>query len=230
MQHESVLIIAAHPDDEVLGCGGTIARLAQAGCRVSIVILGEGITSRYSQRTDADAALLKALHGRSHDVKNFLGAHDLFMFDLPDNRFDTVPLLEITKMIETMVEKIKPEIVYTHHPGDLNIDHVITHRATLTATRPVPGCAVKALYAYEVPSSTEWSFGQFSPAFRPNTFVDISTTLEKKIEAMGLYENEIRPFPHPRSAEVLRAIACARGSSVGMQAAEAFELIRSVQS
>ena len=223
------LVIAAHPDDEVLGCGGTIARLSREGHCVYIAIMGEGITSRYARRNQAKYSLVKKLHKRSRQVAELLGAKDVFSFNLPDNRFDTVPLLDMVKKIEDLIERLKPSVVYTHHGGDLNIDHAIVYRATLTATRPVAGCPVRELFAYEVPSSTDWAFGQFAPAFRPNVFVDISATLERKIKAMQLYESEIRPFPHPRSPEALRSLAKWRGSIAGVSVAEAFELIRKIQ-
>lgn len=225
----NLLVIAAHPDDEVLGCGGTIARMAQEGHSVYIAILGEGMTSRYSKREEADQELLESLHTRSRQVAMFLGAKDLFMFNLPDNRFDTVPLLEVVKIIETLVERLKPQSIYTQHGGDLNVDHAVVYRATLTATRPALGAFVKQVYAYEVPSSTEWSFAQFAPVFQPNVFVDISATQETKIQAMQMYESESRPFPHPRSPEALRAIAQRWGSVAGLAAAEAFCLIREVR-
>ncbi len=225
----SVMVIAAHPDDEVLGCGGTIARMAQEGQDVYIAILGEGMTSRYSDRENADQGLLKSLHSRSRQVATFLGAKDLFMFNLPDNSFDTVPLLDIVKVIETLIKQIEPHSIYTQHGGDLNIDHVMVYRATLTATRPMLGSSVKQVYAYEVPSSTEWSFAQFAPVFQPNVFVDIGATLDMKIQAMQMYESETRPFPHPRSPEALRAIAQRWGSVAGLQAAEAFSLVREVR-
>ena len=204
---QCVLVIAAHPDDEILGCGGTITRLAREGHTVYIAILGEGITSRYEQRDQADQALIEALHTRSQQVAEMLGAKDLFLYELPDNRFDTVPLLDAIKIIEELVERLQPQVIYTHHGGDLNIDHVVVFRAVLTATRPVAGCPVREIYTFEVPSSTEWALGQFQPLFHPNAFVDISATLEVKIEAMALYESEARPFPHTRSPEALRAIA-----------------------
>lgn len=225
----SVLVISAHPDDEVLGCGGTIAQMAREGQDVYIAIIGEGMTSRYSDRESADRDMLSGLHSRSHQVATFLGAKDLFMFNLPDNSFDTVPLLNVVKVIETLIAKLEPHSVYTQHGGDLNIDHVITYRATLTATRPMLGTPVKRVYAYEVPSSTEWAFAQFAPVFQPNVFVDIGTTLDIKIQAMQMYESEARPFPHPRSPEALRAIAQRWGSVVGLQAAEAFSLVREVR-
>ena len=223
-----VLLLAAHPDDEVLGCGGTIGRLSREGHDVYIAILGEGITSRYSQREKADQSLVQELHARSRKVAAFLGAKDLQMYGLPDNRFDTVPLLEIVKMIEEIIKKISPQIVYTQHGGDLNIDHTMVYRATLTATRPIAESSVKTIYAYEAPSSTEWAFQKFDPSFHPNVFVDIIGTLEMKIQAMQLYESETREFPHPRSLDALRMIARRWGSVAGLEAAEAFELVREV--
>lgn len=223
------LVVSAHPDDEVLGCGGTISRLAHDGHDVYITILGEGITSRYQQREDADADLIEALHSRSRQVAEMLGAKDLFLYNLPDNRFDTVPLLDVVKIIEDLIGELEPDVIYTHHNGDLNIDHVITHRAVLTATRPMTHYPVREIYAFEVLSSTEWAFQCFKPAFRPNVFMDISDTLEIKIQALALYESEVRDFPHPRSSKALEAIAHRWGSVVGCEAAEAFELIRAIR-
>jgi len=225
----NVLVVAAHPDDEVLGCGGAIARLANEGNDVYIAILGEGITSRYEQRAQADASLVQALREKSKLVAECLGAKEPFTFDLPDNRFDTVPLLDIIKLIEDLIKRIQPRIIFTQHGGDLNIDHSIVFRATLTAARPVAGCSVKSIYAYEVPSSTEWAMGKISPSFQPNVFMDIQDTLELKLKAMSLYEGEVREFPHPRSSEALRAIAHRWGSVSGCKAAEAFELIRDIR-
>jgi LmbE family N-acetylglucosaminyl deacetylase len=152
----------------------------------------------------------------------------LVLCGLPDNRMDTVPLLEVVKVVEDLVKRFKPRVIYTHHPGDLNVDHGVAHRAVLTATRPMAGQVVQAIYTFEVPSSTEWAFQTLHPAFRPNVFVDISDTLEAKVSAMACYDTETRKFPHPRSPEALRAIATRWGSVAGFQAAEAFELIRSL--
>lgn len=224
-----VLVLAAHPDDEVLGCGGTIARLAAAGHDVFIAILGEGITSRFPSRASAARESLDELHSRSGQVAGLLGARDLHLAGLPDNRFDTVPLLDVVKVVEDVIERWQPEVVYTQHGGDLNVDHVVLFRATLTATRPTAGHPVREVYAYEVGSSTEWSFQQFEPRFMPTVFEDIATTLETKVTAMQMYESEARDFPHPRSPEALRAAAHRWGSVSGLQAAEAFQLIRSVR-
>jgi len=223
------LAVVAHPDDEVLGCGGTIARLAEEGHEVHVTILGEGITSRLDQRTQTDPVILQELRNRSRQVSKLLGVKQLYLHDFPDNRFDTVPLLDIVKTIETEINRFEPQTVYTHHGGDLNIDHVITHRAVMTATRPVKNCPVKEIYAFEVPSATEWAFGQFRTCFQPNVFTDISATLETKIRALGIYESESRSFPHPRSPEALQSIAKRWGSVVGREAVEAFEQIRSIR-
>ncbi len=225
----SVLVIAAHPDDEVLGCGGTIARLAREGEAVYIGILGEGHTSRYASREAADGAAVEALRAGSRHAAELLGARDLFLHGLPDNRFDTVALLDVVKIIEDLIDKLGPDVIYTQHGGDLNIDHACTYRATLTAARPMAGRSIRAVYAYEVASSTEWAFQRFSPVFQPNAFVDISETLDRKIEAMQAYESEARAFPHPRSPEALRANAARWGSVIGRRAAEAFEQVWSVR-
>jgi len=225
----TILILAAHPDDEVLGCGGTIARLTGAGHHVHIAILGEGITARATTREEADPAAIEALRTCSREAADLLGAHSIHHGDLPDNRFDTVPLLDVVKHIEALIRKLAPEEIYTQHGGDLNIDHAVVYRATLTATRPMRGSPVRRVYAYEVASSTEWAFGQFAPAFQPNVFVDISDTLETKIAAMQAYESEARPFPHPRSPKSLRALARRHGSTAGLEAAEAFQLVREIR-
>jgi len=221
-----VLVIAAHPDDEVLGCGGTIARLAREGHSPYIAILGQGITSRPPGGEHSDPALVEVLRKCSREASKMLGAGEVFLYDLPDNRFDTVPLLDIVRIVEELVGRLEPDAVYTHYGGDLNIDHVMLHRAVVTATRPTVGYPVKEIYAFEVPSSTEWAFGQFQPVFCPNVFVDITNTLSTKIQAMGVYSTEIRDLPHPRSPDGLRALAQVRGSAAGVEAAEAFLLVR----
>ena len=216
-----VLVIAAHPDDELLGCGGTIARMAAEGAQVEILILGEGGTSR-DEASGSEVELLRADARRAAQI---LGAANVRFASLPDNKFDSTPLLEVIKEIEAVVDDVQPEIVFTQHGGDLNVDHQITFRAAMTALRPMAGRCVRALYAYEVASSTEWSFQKFEPVFRPTLFRDIDGFVEKKIEAMSAYELESRAVPHPRSPEVLRAMAITRGSVAGLKAAEAFETI-----
>ncbi len=222
-------MVAAHPDDEILGCGGTISRRAREGARVHILILGEGVTSRYRKREEADPALVDALEARGREAAAIVGAAGVSFQRLPDNRFDTLPLLDVVKVVEDAVEDLQPEVVYTHHPGDLNIDHQVTHRAVLTATRPMRGHPTKEILAFEIPSSTEWAFHRSELGFRPNVFVDISKTLQLKLRALAKYDTEVRSFPHPRSPEALQAVARRWGSVVGCKAAEAFELVRAVE-
>lgn len=224
----TILVVAAHPDDEVLGCGGTIARSVREGADVFIAILGEGVTSRYSNREEADQRLVETLHGQCEEAARILGAKALFTYKLPDNRFDTLPLLDIIKIIEELIDRLHPSAIYTHYDGDLNVDHCLVNRAVLTATRPTEGCPVEDVFAFEVPSSTEWAFSRGTDSFRPNVFVDVRDTLGEKIRAMQTYTGEVREFPHPRSEEALRAIATRWGSTVGVHSAEAFELVRSI--
>lgn len=223
----SNLIIAAHPDDEVLGCGGTIAKLSSKQ-DVYVLILGEGITSRNILENQKVREL-----GRLKDemflANKILGTKKVFVEKLPDNRFDSRPLLEIIKIIERYIKKISPDVVYTHHRGDLNIDHRITFDAVLTACRPVENNPVKIIMSYEVPSSTEWNTQIAATSFEPNVFEDISETIDKKVEAISAYKNEIRPPPHPRSVAKIRALAENRGAAAGMHYAEAFTLIRALR-
>ncbi len=225
----NILVIAAHPDDEVLGCGGTIARLSAEGAAVSILILADGLTSRADYDSQRDRGLLHLHHERARRAGVLLGAKEVTLGGFPDQKMDTVPLLHITQAIEREIARVRPETVFTQHGGDLNMDHVITFRATMTATRPVPGSPVKRLYAYEVPSSTEWAFQQFEPRFRAEVFFDIGAHVERKIAAMQIYESEARAFPHPRSPEALRAGAHRWGSAVGVAAAEAFSCVRELR-
>jgi len=223
------LIIAAHPDDEVLGCGGTIAKLSARGEEVHILILSTGLTSRRGFDIQETPNALNTHLKRAKQAGALLGATNVNFARLPDQKLDTLPLLDITQRIEAEIESLKPQTIFTHHGGDLNMDHVITFRATLTATRPMAGGTLGAVYAYEIPSSTDWAFQKFEPTFQPNLFVDILETLNRKIEAMRVYESEIREFPHPRSPQALEAIAKRWGSVCGLKAAEAFEIIREIR-
>ena len=224
----NILVVAAHPDDEVLGCGGTVAGLSESS-NVSIGILGEGISSRYPVRDLAPQASLDRLKNDAQTAGEILGASQVVFGGLPDNRFDNLPLLDVVKTVEKWVEEFQPEAIYTHHPGDLNIDHTMTFRAVLTATRPAIKTPVREIFAFEVPSSTEWAFQSLTPNFRANTFVNITTTIDRKIEALQAYPGEMRPYPHPRSPEALRIISQRWGLVIGVEYAEAFELIRSAR-
>jgi len=196
-----ILIVAAHPDDEVLGCGGTMTRLSQEGHDVYIAILAEGMSSRYDHREDTDPQQVEHLHARAQQAADKVGARELFLCKLPDNRLDTVPLLDVVKIVEELLARFRPEVIYTHHPGDLNVDHGVVHRAVLTATRPMAGQYVRDIYAFEVPSSTEWAFQRLEPSFRPNVFVDVTESLETKIAALACYDTETRKSWQHRIAE-----------------------------
>ncbi len=227
--NRTVLVIAAHPDDEVLGCGGTIARHTLQGDEAYCLILGEGITARYADRGKAKQEELKQLTLEAEQAASILGIKKVFFGNLPDNRFDTAPLLEIVKAIEEVKSEVKPDIVYTHHHGDLNIDHLITFRAALTACRPVKGESVTEIYSFAVPSSTEWNSPDAETYFMPNIFVDISETFGKKVEALKAYHSEVREYPHPRSPKSLEIIARYWGISAGIKLAEAFRLVREIR-
>lgn len=220
-------VVAAHPDDEVLGCGGAIARMAATGRDVHIAILGEGATSRDATRDPASDAVTR-LAAQANQAAAILGAASLRMFRLPDNRFDTVPLLDIVKLVEDFLTAAQPSSVLCHHGGDLNIDHRRCFEAVLTATRALPSSTVRHVATYEVASSTDWSFQRVARPFHPNLFVDISSSLDTKIAAMTHYAGELRAFPHPRSIENIRAQAARWGSTAGVAAAEAFEVVRAV--
>ncbi len=225
----NILIVAAHPDDEILGCGGTAARLALQGDTVCAVILGEGVTSRDEKRDRRTRkSEINDLKKQTKKACRLAGIKKTFSFDLPDNRFDTVPLLDIIKKIESVKKSFAPEIVFTHYCGDLNVDHRLTAEAVVTAFRPLRGETAREIYAFEVPSSTEWG-STSARAFRPNFFVDITNTLDVKLSALQAYSSEMREFPHPRSLEAVRIYAHRWGAQAGLFAAEAFEAVRIIK-
>lgn len=225
----TILVVAAHPDDEILGVGGTAAKHAACGDEVYAIILGEGQTSRGDKREDISQDVVKELHKNTMKSAKAIGYKDVFFADFPDNRFDQVDLLDIVKVVEKKVRELRPEVIYTHYSGDLNIDHQYTARAVLTATRPIGDYPVKEIYAFETLSSTEWNFDYSAqPAFCPNVYVDITEYYHKKEEAMNCYVSELCEFPHPRSLEGMDVLSKTRGMTVGIQRAEAFMLIRKI--
>ncbi|MFA5068965.1 MAG: PIG-L deacetylase family protein [Candidatus Omnitrophota bacterium] len=223
---ERILVVAAHPDDEVLGCGGTIRRLADAKNNIHIAILGEGLCARCEGAKRPDTGKIK---DAARKAGRILGAGGMSFFDLPDNRFDSVDLLDIVRKVEVVISCFKPDVIFTHHCGDLNMDHCLTNRAVLTAARPLPASRIRDIYAFEILSSTEWSFGQCGRGFSPDLFYDITKSYEVKIMALAVYKSEMRPFPHPRSNEAILANAKKWGSLAGRPRAEAFMTIRSIR-
>jgi len=223
-ENKTILIVAAHPDDEVLGCGGTIARLIKEGFEVYTLILGEGITSRDDMRDrKRREEEITELKGEAKEANKILGVKEVFFYDFPDNRFDTVPFLDIVKVIEKVKNSINPEIIFTHYEMDLNIDHQITYRAVITATRPLKEETVKEIYSFEIPSSTEW---RYPLNFSPDVFFDISTTIDIKIKALEKYKTELKKYPHSRSLEGVKLIAKNWGIKVGLEYVEAFKVVR----
>lgn len=222
-----VLVVAAHPDDEVLGCGGTLARWAAAGAAVHVAFLADGVNSR---RASDGQPLLDDEQARrraaAHAACQALGVASVWFGDCPDNRMDTVALLDVVKRVESLIDQHRPDTLLTHHGGDLNIDHRRVFEAVLTACRPQLGHPVRTLLMFEVPSSTEWQLPSGGALFAPNWFVDISAQLPAKLAALQAYAAELRPAPHPRSLAGVQALAAWRGASVGCAAAEAFMLGR----
>jgi len=216
------LIIAAHPDDEILGCGGIINKLKKKGLDSYVLILTGGAETRYAK----DMELV--LKNNTYEANKLVGTKEVFFEELPNQQLDTIPLLKIIQAIEKYIVEIKPEIVFTHHGGDLNKDHRLVSEATITAVRPIVGQMVKRIYSYYVPSSTEWNFTEGDKVFVPNVYIDIKEEVDTKMQAMKCYVSECRPYPHPRSSEAIKAYAQYWGITVGMEYAEPLKLIRDI--
>lgn len=221
----SMLVVAAHPDDEVLGAGGTISRLVRQGEEVHVHILGEGGTSRV-ERIEGDSPSSLEEHARRAAAA--LGVSSLTCHGLPDNRLDQVEFLEIVQLVEQAVGETGAIRVLTHSTVDLNVDHRIIGQAVITATRPLAKATPVSVLSFETLSSSEWGFGAFG-TFQPNLFVEIGENdLERKLSAMREYPSELREAPHPRSIDLLVTLAKLRGSTIGASYAEAFQVIRQV--
>ena len=213
------LIIAAHPDDEILGCGGIIKKYSNEQ-DFFVVIMTGGADGRYGSDMEAK------LRQNAKQANGLIGTKELFFENFPNQQLETIPLGSIIQSIEAYIADLKPNRVFTHFANDLNKDHQILAEATFTATRPIVGQIVNEVYSYNVPSSTEWNMTDASKMFLPNVFVDIKDSLDSKIEAMKMYQSECRPYPHPRSPESLKAHANYWGLIAGMEYAEPFKLIR----
>jgi LmbE family N-acetylglucosaminyl deacetylase len=222
--NKTVLVVAAHTDDEALGCGGTIARHVVEGDIVYAVFIADGVSSR----ANSDQLNHARRNVAAENARGILGIRKNFYFGFPDNCLDSIPLIEIIRPLEEIILKLQPHFIYTHHHGDLNIDHRVTHQAVLTACRPMPSSSIQAIFAFEVMSSTEWMTPTFEP-FVPNHFVVISDYLNIKIDALRAYKLEMREAPHSRSIEHLECLASHRGHSVGVMQAEAFTTIRTIR-
>lgn len=221
--NKTVLVVASHTDDEAMGCGGTIARHVTQGDEVHLLFMTDGVGSRDVLAEQASERLSAA-----QQAAQTLGVSSFTNLSFPDNRMDAVPLLDIVKEVEAKISEIKPEIIYTHHIGDLNIDHQVTHKAVMTACRPQPGFSVKTIYAFEVLSSTEWQTSNLA-LFIPNVFIDITDYLSVKMDASKAYYDEMREVPHSRSLKHIELLARHRGYTVGIHAAEAFMLVREIK-
>lgn len=227
---ENILIIAAHPDDEVLGAGGLIKKYTDLGKKVTVIFAATGISSRYSKEYLKNNDVQKEvdfLHETAYKANSHLGVKELFFLDFPDNRLDTVSRMDITIELKKYINKLRPDTVLTHHYGDYNWDHSIVYDSVLYACRAnYNDHFPKILLAFEVLSSTERSFQNSQNIYKPNLFVDINNELEYKQKAMLEYKTELREYPHPRSKEAIKNLAAKRGNEVGLEFAEAFEIIR----
>ncbi|MDB6120089.1 MAG: family deacetylase [Verrucomicrobiaceae bacterium] len=215
------LVVAAHSDDEALGCGGTMARLAGQGWDVGVVFMTNGVGAR----PGATSSEASKRHVAAEQAVKAVGARLLQAFDFPDNALDSVPLLKLAQAIETAAAHFAPQLVLTHFAHDLNVDHRLVHQAVITAFRPMPDSPVEAVLCFEVASSTGWQSSAM-PAFRPVLSIDITGTLPAKLAALQYYDVEMRSPPHPRSPEMIEALARVRGSQAGLAMAEAFEIQR----
>jgi LmbE family N-acetylglucosaminyl deacetylase len=225
VNNHAALVVAAHPDDEVLGCGGTVKKLCDQGFDVKVAFMTDGESSR----SNVDIApLIERRREAAERASEILGSNVIHWGDFPDNGMDAIPLLTVVKRVEQIIRDTSPSIVLTHWHGDLNVDHQVVARAVVTATRPQIGSTVKRVLAFEIPSSSEWAFG-LPNQFVPNTFVAVDSTFSAKLQALECYSSELRHPPHPRSMESITATALKCGHSVGYRYAEAFVLIRSVE-
>ncbi len=231
LKNKPILLLVSHPDDELLGLGATMNKLiTEQGCKVRVIILGEGITSRSDQRDQEKWKRELEIHRANiHKAAKIIGFESVGIYDFPDNRFDSVALLDLVKVIEKEKAEFQPEIIFTHHGGDTNIDHRRTFDAVITASRPLVGEVVKTIITFETPSSTEWQASNYPNPFLPNLFFEVGEkNVEAKIKAMECYEFEKRKYPHPRSPEALKIQAQRWGVVVGVNFAEAFMMIRSI--
>lgn len=223
---KNILVIAAHPDDDALGCGGTLAKLSKQNYNIFAMYFTDGVSSR----DDKHNLKKKIIDRKKNSLKaaKILGIKKCFFYSYEDNKLDSVSLLEIVKKIEEVINATNPEILMTHFENDLNVDHQIINRATITASRPKPRSKIKKILLFETLSSSEWNFSKLKKKFDPNYFVDISKTLNTKIKAIKCYKSEILKWPHPRSIKGVKNLAMYRGQTVGKKFAEGFYMLREI--
>lgn len=220
--NKKILAIAPHPDDEVLGIGGTMARFASEGAEVYVAILTKG------HPPDFDEEIVQNGRTEALAAHQILGVKETIFLSFPAARLDSVPHREVNGKLIELLQKVQPDILFIPFNGDIHLDHQMIFLSSLVAARPNSSYAPKVIYAYETLSETNWNAPYLTPNFVPNVFVDIAAYLETKMKAMQMYASQIKPFPHERSEESLRALATLRGSTVGCFAAEAFVLVRQV--
>jgi len=226
---KKILVVASHPDDEILGCGGTIAKLSKSGNIVKTIILTKGISSRFDSNKNEIIKLQDKLNKSSKAANKVIGVKNLKFFDLPDNQFDNNSLLSLTKVIEKEIKNFKPNIIFTHFINDLNIDHQYTSRAVLTAARPQTKNSVDQILFFEINSSTDYQINSNGLQFMPNYFVDISKTVKLKKKALEIYKSEMKKYPHSRSIKAILNKNISIGNSIGLGFCEAFQIARIIK-
>jgi len=226
--NQKVLIVAAHQDDEVLGCGGLIVKLLKKGAKIKVLTLGDGVSSRFKSKSLKNIKVQKAIKKRTIEAKKalkFLGINDYYFGKYPDNRLDEIPILDVIRMVEKHIGEFKPNVILTHNQFDTNVDHQISYKAVEVATRPTRTNSVKKVYTFEIIGSGDWTYNK---RFVPTTYINIEKEFKKKIDAWKFYASELQPFPFPRSIEGIKNLAMYRGMQSGQIMAEAYKLEREI--
>ena len=227
-KNKNILVFAAHPDDEILGCGGTLLSFKKKGFKIKVIFLSDGETSRINYQSKKN--LIKKRYEQAKNVSKKCKFLKPIFKNYPDNKLDTVPFLSIVQSIEEEIKNFKPSIIFTHFENDLNVDHRLVFKAVVTATRPKSKTFVSKIYCFEIPSSTDFNFSRNkNKLFNPNYFVNIENFIKKKIDCLKIYKSEMRSWPHPRSLKGVKNLTQYRGSLVGLKFAEAFVNLREVQ-
>lgn len=228
-KNKKILVVAAHPDDEILGCGGSLLYFKSKGYKIRVIFMSDGESSRNLKNKKKEKQLITLRKNQAKLVSKKSKFINPVFFDYPDNQMDTISLLEIVKKVENEIKNFKPSIIFTHFENDLNVDHKVAFNAVLTATRPKSKTFVEKIFCFEISSSTNFSFyNDKNKVFNPNVYIDISKFIKKKLTLLQIYKSEMRPWPHPRSIQGLKNLAKNRGSEIGSKFAEAFINIREI--